>query len=66
MAGINENSDEWLDELLTKFPFHPEPLELSGKQHTVSPRLPYPELFVAVRRMLEHKTRTGHNVLMHD
>jgi hypothetical protein len=66
MAGTGEDSDERLDELLTKFPFHSErrlgPLGDTAYRYTPLPNAP---LLAAIRRIVEHQSRTGHNILIH-
>jgi hypothetical protein len=62
MAGTGENSDEWLDELLTKFPLRLGPLGDAAYRYTP---LPNAQFLAAIRRMLEHQNRVGHNVLIH-
>jgi hypothetical protein len=65
MAGTDENADERLDKLFNEFPFHSKRLGPLAEAAYRYPGLPYPEFLVAVRRVLEHHSRTGHNVLIH-
>jgi hypothetical protein len=57
LRGIRKmlGSEEGVEELLTKFPFRPqiEPLAL--------PVIRYPGFHNLFRKILDHKTRTGHN-----
>jgi hypothetical protein len=62
LVDLMRGKAEAADELLTKFPFRPEVdpsrLPKGGPYWPLDPRIQ-----AVIRRMIEHQTRTGHNVI---